>query len=132
MQRSAPLIGIFFDLRFFMASEFVMPSLEDVCFAVMLFVSGLLLLYSAVIVPFQICMWDYSDPCNTFPTLNLDMCVDTFFLVISYPRFHISRVMFRSSQSSLEISDVCSLRSFVSSSWHRTITTASTSITSES
>ena len=48
----------------------------------MLFLSGLLLLYSAAVVPFQICMWDYNDPCNTFPTLKLDIFVDTFFLVI--------------------------------------------------
>ena len=47
----------------------------------MLFVSGILLLYSAIIVPFQICVWDYSDPCNTFPTLHFDIGVDTFFLV---------------------------------------------------
>ena len=52
----------------------------------MLFVSGLLLLYSAVVVPFQICMWDYSDPCNTFPTLHLDIAVDTFFLASSQCR----------------------------------------------
>ena len=49
--------------------------------AVMLFVSASLLLYSAVIVPFQICMWDYTNPCNIFPTLRFDMCVDTFFMV---------------------------------------------------
>ena len=48
----------------------------------MLFISAVLLAYSAVVVPFQICMWDYSDPCNTFPTLNFDMFVDTFFLVM--------------------------------------------------
>jgi hypothetical protein len=48
----------------------------------LLFISGLFLLYSAVVVPFQICMWDYSDPCNLFPTLQLDLAVDTFFLVI--------------------------------------------------
>jgi hypothetical protein len=53
----------------------------DCCLAVMLFVSAVLLLYSAVVVPFQICMWDYSDPCNIFPTLQFDMFVDTFFLV---------------------------------------------------
>ena len=47
----------------------------------MLFMSGILLLYSAIIVPFQICMWDYSDPCNTFPTLFFDLFVDTFFIV---------------------------------------------------
>jgi hypothetical protein len=49
----------------------------------MLFVSAILLLYSAVVVPFQICMWDYSDPCNIFPTLQFDIFVDTFFLVLS-------------------------------------------------
>ena len=47
----------------------------------MIFISAILLLYSAVVVPFQICMWDYSDPCNTFPTLRFDMFVDTFFMV---------------------------------------------------
>ena len=47
----------------------------------MLFISASLLLYSAVTVPFQICMWDYTNPCNTFPTLRFDMCVDTFFMV---------------------------------------------------
>ena len=47
----------------------------------MLFISAALLLYSAVIVPFQICMWDYTDPCNVFPTLRFDMFVDTFFMV---------------------------------------------------
>ena len=51
------------------------------CTAAMLFISALLLLYSAVVVPFQICMWDYTDPCNTFPTLRFDMFVDTFFMV---------------------------------------------------
>jgi hypothetical protein len=50
--------------------------------AVLLSISGLLLLYSAAVVPFQICMWDYSDPCNTFPTLRFDVCVDTFFMVL--------------------------------------------------
>jgi hypothetical protein len=47
----------------------------------MLFVSAILLLYSAAVVPFQICMWDYSDPCNIFPTLQFDMFVDSFFMV---------------------------------------------------
>jgi hypothetical protein len=32
-------------------------------------------------VPFQICVWDYSDPCNLFPTLQFDMFVDVFFMV---------------------------------------------------
>ena len=26
-------------------------------------------------------MWDYSDPCHTFPTLFLDLFVDSYFLV---------------------------------------------------
>ncbi len=47
----------------------------------MLFVSAILLLYSAAVVPFQICMWDYNDPCNVFPTLQFDMFVDVFFMV---------------------------------------------------
>jgi hypothetical protein len=47
----------------------------------MIFISGILLLYSAVVVPFQICVWDYSDPCNMFPTLYFDIYVDMFFLV---------------------------------------------------
>ena len=48
----------------------------------MLLISGIFLLYSSVVVPFQIFMWDYSDACNTFPTLILDVCIDTFFMVI--------------------------------------------------
>ncbi len=26
-------------------------------------------------------LWDYSDPCNTFPTLFFDLAVDAFFMV---------------------------------------------------
>jgi hypothetical protein len=44
--------------------------------------SGVLLLYTAIIVPVQICMWKYDDPCNAFPTLYFDVIVDSFFLVI--------------------------------------------------
>ena len=44
-------------------------------------VSAILLLYTAVIVPVQICMWNYDDPCNIFPTLYFDVIVDCFFLV---------------------------------------------------
>ena len=29
----------------------------------------------------QILLWDYSDPCNKFPTLFFDLGVDSFFLV---------------------------------------------------
>jgi hypothetical protein len=51
------------------------------CSAVMLFFSGTLLFYTAIIVPVQICLWSYDDPCNAFTTLNFDVVVDTFFLV---------------------------------------------------
>jgi hypothetical protein len=47
----------------------------------MLFLSGALLFYTAVIVPVQICLWSYDDPCNAFTTLSFDVVVDTFFLV---------------------------------------------------
>ena len=47
----------------------------------MLLLSGTLLFYTAVIVPVQICMWNYDDPCSIFPTLQFDIIVDTFFLV---------------------------------------------------
>ena len=50
-------------------------------YAVMLFLSGFLLFYTAIIVPVQICMWSYDDPCNMFPTLQFDIIVDSFFLV---------------------------------------------------
>jgi hypothetical protein len=42
-----------------------------------------LLLYTAIVVPIQILVWDYNDPCNKFPTLFLDLFVDSFFLVSS-------------------------------------------------
>ena len=47
----------------------------------MLFVSGTLLFYTATVVPVQIFIWDYSDPCNMFPTLYFDVLVDLFFMV---------------------------------------------------
>jgi hypothetical protein len=53
--------------------------------AVMLFLSGALLVYTALIVPVQICLWSYDDPCNIFPTLQFDIIVDTFFLVPAQP-----------------------------------------------
>ena len=43
--------------------------------------STVLLLYTAIIVPVQICMWNYDDPCNKFPTLPFDVIVDCFFMV---------------------------------------------------
>jgi hypothetical protein len=56
-------------------------ALLDVQCAAMLFISGVFLLYSSVVVPFQIFMWDYSDACHLFPTLLLDVGIDTFFMV---------------------------------------------------
>ena len=44
--------------------------------------SATLLLYTAVIVPVQICLWNYDDPCNKFPTLEFDVFVDCFFVVL--------------------------------------------------
>ena len=43
--------------------------------------SGALLLYTAVIVPVQIFVWSYEDPCVMFPTLYFDILVDLFFMV---------------------------------------------------
>jgi hypothetical protein len=47
----------------------------------MLVTSAFLILYTAIIVPVQICMWSYEDPCTTFITLPFDVIVDCFFLV---------------------------------------------------
>jgi hypothetical protein len=47
----------------------------------MLFTSGTLLFYTAMVVPVQIFLWDYSDQCNMFPTLFFDVFVDMFFVV---------------------------------------------------
>jgi hypothetical protein len=44
--------------------------------------STCLLVYTAVIVPVQLCIWSYDDPCNIFPTLPFDIAVDAFFLVV--------------------------------------------------
>jgi hypothetical protein len=47
----------------------------------MLFISGILLLYTAIVVPAQIFLWDYTDLCSKFPTLYFDAFVDIFFVV---------------------------------------------------
>ena len=41
----------------------------------MLFISGLLLLYTALVVPIQIFLWENNDPCTLFPTLRIDLFV---------------------------------------------------------
>ncbi len=48
----------------------------------------MLLLYSGAVAPVQICMWDYEDPCNAFPTLAFDVFVDAFFMVRLTPPTH--------------------------------------------
>jgi hypothetical protein len=47
--------------------------------------SAVLLLYTAIVAPVQICLWSYEDPCNKFPTLYFDVYVDIFFLVRRVP-----------------------------------------------
>jgi hypothetical protein len=47
----------------------------------MLFGSGVVLFYTALVVPIQIFLWENNDPCTLFPTLRIDIFVDTFFLV---------------------------------------------------
>ena len=52
----------------------------------LLFVSGTLLLYTAIIAPVQIFLWEFNEAqCNVFPTLYFDLVVDIFFLVIQIP-----------------------------------------------
>ena len=41
----------------------------------------MLLIYSSIIIPVQLCLWNYDDPCIMFPTLYFDVIVDSFFLV---------------------------------------------------
>jgi hypothetical protein len=51
--------------------------------------SGLLLVYTAIIAPVQICMWEYEDPCNIFPTMYFDVFVDAFFLAETLLMFFV-------------------------------------------
>ena len=47
-----------------------------------LFMSGMLLLYTAIIAPAQVFLWEFNEEeCNVFPTLYFDILVDIFFLV---------------------------------------------------
>jgi hypothetical protein len=47
-----------------------------------LFLSGMLLLYTAIIAPVQVFVWEFDEEeCNLFPTLYFDIGVDIFFLV---------------------------------------------------
>ena len=50
--------------------------------AAIVFLSGTLLLYTAVVAPAQIFIWDNEEAeCQTFPTLYFDVFVDSFFIV---------------------------------------------------
>jgi hypothetical protein len=50
--------------------------------AVIVFLSGFFLLYTAVIAPVQIFLWEADDgECETFATFYFDLCVDSFFMV---------------------------------------------------
>ena len=61
----------------------------------MLFCSAALLLYTAVVVPVQICLWTYEDPCTSFPTLYFDVMVDAFFMVCLCGTARVFRIMHR-------------------------------------
>ncbi len=55
---------------------------HSILLAGQLFISGILLLYTAVIAPAQVFIWEFDDEqCNYFPTLYFDIFVDLFFLV---------------------------------------------------
>ncbi len=49
----------------------------------MMVASAIFLFYTAVVVPYQICLWNYDDPCNMFPSLYFDVIVDVFFMVLA-------------------------------------------------
>jgi hypothetical protein len=47
-----------------------------------LFLSGMLLLYTALVAPVQVFVWELNEEeCDPFPTLYFDIAVDIFFLV---------------------------------------------------
>ena len=50
--------------------------------AAIVVLSGTFLLYTAVIAPAQIFLWESDEEeCKVFPTLYIDLCVDAFFIV---------------------------------------------------
>ena len=51
-------------------------------------ICGLLLIYSSVIIPPQLCLWNYDNSCSMFPTLYFDVFVDSFFLVKKIHTIH--------------------------------------------
>ncbi len=57
------------------------------CAVIVLF-NALLLVYTAIIAPVQICLWNDDDPCSRIPTLFFDAAVDIFFLVHIHSHTH--------------------------------------------
>jgi hypothetical protein len=49
----------------------------------MVLCNAVFLVYTAIIAPVQICLWNYDDPCKSIATLYFDTFVDIFFLVQS-------------------------------------------------
>ena len=45
----------------------------------LLLISALLLIYTALVVPVQIFLWDYSDACNRFHNFFIDPWIEQFF-----------------------------------------------------
>ena len=69
--------------------------------------SGTFLLYTAVVAPIQLFLWNYDDPCNIFPTLYLDLVVDLFFLVDPRPHRSSSRAVLHSPEQFRRHTRVC-------------------------
>jgi len=78
----------------------------------MLFLTGLFLFYTAIIVPVQIFVWDYSDPCETYPSLRIDLFVDSYFLFDVFMQFVIGS--FDDSQTLLSDLKLAAKRNFTS------------------
>jgi hypothetical protein len=75
-------LSLFMSLMHYCVTSILIFVPNPLFLAVMLFISGILLFYTAIIVPVQICLWSYDDPCNAFVTLYFDVAVDSFFLVM--------------------------------------------------
>jgi len=73
--------------RGFQGSRVIHPA--SPFFSGLVILSGLLLIYTAAVVPVQLFMWNYDKPCNKFPTLSFDVFVDSFFLVEVFLQFFI-------------------------------------------
>jgi hypothetical protein len=60
----------------------------------MMIFNAIFLIYTGALAPVQICLWNYEDACNAFPTLYFDVFVDSFFLVAPVlSKFALSRTL---------------------------------------